>query len=105
VSAINGAGVSVAVLLIRNYVASLASVGNVGDDGFGTSLNTATTEFSAGAPVAPVGEDAIDWAGVVVAISSLAVFPALNSTVASSGYNRFGCELRSSTTGLSASAP
>jgi len=103
--AVNGARVSVAVLLSRNCIASLASVGDVGDDGLGTSLDTATAEFSAGTPVGPVGEDAINWAGVVVAISGLAVFATLNTTVAGNGNHRFGGELRSSTTALGASAP
>ena len=79
--AVDGARVSVAVLLSRDRITCLAAVGNVGDDGLRASLDTATAYFGAGSPGSPSGEDAIDGASLSVADAKLRVMGACDATV------------------------
>jgi hypothetical protein len=85
VYAINGARVGVAVLLSRNGITRLATVGNIGDDRLRASLNSAATDFGAGSPGSPAGKNTVDGTGLCVADAILRVKRALNTTMGDIG--------------------
>jgi len=103
--AVDRAGVVVALAVLGEIGADLAAVGDVAGDGAAAGLGAGVTGVGAGVPCLPARDDAVDGAGIGVAVLGLLEAGADGATVLGSGADGAGTGLGAGSTGLSAAVP